>query len=336
MAAVAEAKAEALPVRRKVLHIEAGVTLTGLAAPRMSLEVLAPARLAESAVVLVCLPGGGMTRRYWDLPDQGGARFSFAQAMVARGFVVVMLDYLGIGDSDRPEDGWQLTPELLTVANSQVVDVVLRRLREGRLDAQWPALPELRSIGVGHSMGAMMTVLHQASSAPHAAIAVLGFSTRGLPQYLPPQAPGQDHSRLRGEAVSLARLMFDGQAYPSPVRKSMSGTDLYAGAAADPGGAVAIRAAMTHLLAVPALTSMLPGNVAAEAAAITVPVFIGLGERDMAGPTHAVPANFPASQDITLHVLPGAGHSHLLFAARAGLYRRFAAWAQDITNSITN
>ena len=38
--------------------------------------------------------------------------------------------------------------------------------------------------------------------------------------------------------------------------------------------------------------------------------FLGLGERDMAGPTHQIPAAFHKSRDVTLHILKEAGHSH--------------------------
>ena len=67
-----------------------------------------------------------------------------------------------------------------------------------------------------------------------------------------------------------------------------------------------------------------------EAAEVAVPVFIGLGSRDMAGAPHAVPAAFTGSGDVCLHILPGAGHSHFLFPSRAGLFRRLAHWATRV------
>ena len=92
-------------------------------------------------------------------------------------------------------------------------------------------------------------------------------------------------------------------------------------------GVRALAGCRARLLPVPAFCSMLPDNIGPEAARIDVPVFIGLGSRDMAGPPHQVPAAFSGSGDLTLQVLPATGHSHFLFPSRAGLFRRLAHWA---------
>ena len=67
-----------------------------------------------------------------------------------------------------------------------------------------------------------------------------------------------------------------------------------------------------------------------EAARIDVPLLLALGERDIAGPTHQVPAAFTASRDICLHILPETGHSHFLFPARTGLFNRLGGWARQV------
>jgi hypothetical protein len=58
-----------------------------------------------------------------------------------------------------------------------------------------------------------------------------------------------------------------------------------------------------------------------------VPIFLGIGERDITGPPHEVPASFPASRDVTLYVQPGAGHSHFAFPSCELLFERIAGWA---------
>ncbi|MGH8453957.1 MAG: alpha/beta hydrolase, partial [Nevskiales bacterium] len=160
-------------------HLDSGVTLPGEGTLRVAVEIRMPAPSALRPIALVCLPGGGMNRHYFDLSAKDGKAdamsFSFAHQMAARGFIVVMMDYLAIGGSDRPADGYALTPEVLVQASAHVLDQVLAELR-----AQQPAL---KTIGVGHSMGAMMTVLQQAKYHQHQAVALLGFSTRGLPEY---------------------------------------------------------------------------------------------------------------------------------------------------------
>jgi pimeloyl-ACP methyl ester carboxylesterase len=312
-------------VQRK---IDAGVSLPGEKALRMAVEIRYPDPAIAKPVALVCLPGGAMNMRFFDLYATDGSQdamsFSFARQMSARGFIVVMFDYLGLGGSDKPADGYALTPEVLTRAGAQALGEVLRELRK--------QVPELKSIGVGHSMGAMMTVLQQAHYHPHAGLALLGFSTRGLPEYLIPEAralAAQGQDAVRAKVVELARKTFK---VPYPVIESSSDSGaLYAGNKADPRAAAVIKPASEPLLPVPAFMSMLPGNVAPEAAQVDVPVFLAVGELDIAGPSQDIPAAFPASPDVSLHIWPATGHSHFLFPSRIEQFETLAAWVDKVT-----
>jgi pimeloyl-ACP methyl ester carboxylesterase len=310
-------------------HVDAGVSLHGESRLRMAVEIRHPDPAVAKPVALVCLPGGAMNKRFFDLYATDGSpdamSFSFARQMAARGFTVVMLDYLGLGGSDQPADGYALTPEVLTRANRHALEVVLPELR-----AQFPGL---KTIGVGHSMGAMMTVLQQAHHRPHAGLALLGFSTRGLPEYLIPEAralAAQGTDAVRAQLVELARKTFQ---VPYPVIKaSADSSALYAGSRADPRAAAVIKPAATQMLPVPAFMSMLPGNVAPEAAQVDVPVFLGVGELDIAGPPQDIPAAFPASPDASLHIWPATGHSHFLFPSRQQQFETLAAWTDKVTS----
>jgi pimeloyl-ACP methyl ester carboxylesterase len=323
-------------IQHKLLA-DAGVQLPGEGELRIAAEVWAPSELDPAAPVtaLVCLPGGGMTRRYYNLPVDGAEAdsFSFAKQMVARGFVVILIDHLGIGESDRPADGYAVTAECVASANANATQQIVEQLLEGSLTLDIPALPTLVTLGVGHSMGAMMTLLQQFQRHQHAGLALLGFSTRGLPEYLPPQVRelAQDSAAVRAKLQRLAKTMFV-QAYPV-IKPNLQSGAIYSGKGADPRGAAAIKQVSDALLPVPAFMSMIPGNVLPEAKQIDVPVFLGLGELDMAGPPHEIPASFPASRDVTLFVIPGAGHSHFLFPARAELFDRLAAWARTVAGS---
>lgn len=291
------------------LRLPAGAALH--LAASLWLPAAAPRRL------WVCLPGGGMNRRYFDLrPPQGDDdRFSFAAQMRARGDAVLALDHLGIGDSDRPADGWTLTPEFLAHATAHA------------LHAARATLPAVPWIGLGHSMGALLTVLTQAAAQPFAALALLGFSTRGLPDFLPPSLRSAD-GRLPDPQAQLqaAQAMFR-VPYPRIDGGGEKRGEVYGGRHAEPAGVAALAEARDHLLALPALRAMLPGNVAAECAALTVPVFVGVGARDMTGPPEHIPAAFARSAAVELCVLPDTGHSHFLFPSRHALFDRLAAWA---------
>jgi pimeloyl-ACP methyl ester carboxylesterase len=308
-------------------HVDSGVSLPGEGPLRIAVEIRQPDAGSAKPVALVCLPGGAMNRRFYDLYATDGSAdamsFSFARQMAARGFTVVMLDYLGLGGSDKPADGYALTPELLTQANANATEAVLSELR-----AQQPGL---KTVGVGHSMGAMMTVLQQAHHHPHAALALLGFSTRGLPEYLSPEAralAAQGTEAVRAQVVALAQQFFKA---PYPVIKGgAESSNLYAGAKADPRAGAVIKPASEPLLPVPAFMSMLPGNVAPEAARVDVPVFLGVGELDIAGPPQDIPAAFPASPAVSLNIWPGTGHSHFLFASRQQQFETLAAWIDEV------
>ncbi len=320
------------------LKLDAGIALTGEAGVQVAASVWLPAEPLAAPALLVCLPGGNMNRHYYDLrPDDGDDSFSFARQMCARGFIVAALDHLGLGDSTKPEDGWQLTAEVLVQANTKATAQLLMRLRNGELHPDVPALPKLQSIGVGHSMGAMLTVLQQHAAQQHQAIVVLGFSTRGLPEYLPPALKEiGDPVAARPQLPDLARKMF-GQPYPVIHRGGGNGgagnggnADLFGSRKAEPRGVAALKAATDCVLAIPAVLSMLPNNVSAEAATIRCPVFLGIGERDMVGAPHQVPAAFSASFDVTLQILPEAGHSHFLFPARQQLFARLDGWIAQL------
>src|SRR5687767_9195756 len=53
--------------------------------------------------VLVCLPGGTYTHRYFDLEVPGHDGYSAARHWAAAGATVVALDQLGTGESSRPD-----------------------------------------------------------------------------------------------------------------------------------------------------------------------------------------------------------------------------------------
>jgi pimeloyl-ACP methyl ester carboxylesterase len=72
------------------------------------------------------------------------------------------------------------------------------------------------------------------------------------------------------------------------------------------------------------------GSVSKELSSIDVPVFLGTGEFDITGFPHAIPRQFPGSQDVTVFVLPNAGHNHNVAESRVVLWDRIAAWAESL------
>lgn len=291
------------------------------------------AELAAAPIAFFCLPGGGLNSGYFNLDIDGAAaaadgQFNFARQMAARGFITVAIDHLGIGASSIPRDGFALTPETMVAANARAAQRIQRALREGTAAAGYPPLPGLRSIGVGHSMGGMLTALQQAECRTYAAIAVLGFSTRGLPEYLTPDdAEFVDNpAGARANIVRLAKLRG---ADPYPDLNTRGAAREIYGGHADRRALEALRGARDKVLAVMGFFSMLPGSSSDACARVEVPVFLAVGDRDMTGPAHLLPASFSGSSDLTLLVLPDTGHTHFIFPSCARLFRRLADWAES-------
>jgi pimeloyl-ACP methyl ester carboxylesterase len=222
---------------------------------------------------------------------------------------------------------------LVAEANAQVSDQLMDEFRSGTALADLEALPSLASIGIGHSLGGMLTVLQQAQHRSHDAVALLGFSCNGLPGVLKPEELALAHGAAgpsRAEVARLARARFP-EPYPEVVATAQ-GRELFSRAPVDRQAVNALAPARDRLLAVGATLSILPGGVAGECALIDVPLFLGVGDLDFCGPPREIPASFPASTDITLLILPETGHTHFLFPSRRQLFDRLATWAHLVAD----
>ncbi|MEO8691907.1 MAG: alpha/beta fold hydrolase [Acidimicrobiales bacterium] len=292
-------------------------------------DVFVPAadQLAPRPQVLCCLPGGGMSRRYFDLAvtDPALGNYSMARHLARQGFVVITLDHPGVGDSDRPDDGYALTPQCVADVDACAFDQVLTRLREGTLRADVPALPRLVSIGVGHSAGASITAYQQARQRTHRAVALLGYGGAGLAPHLNDRERefAQRPDAVIAEIASLVRERF-GEPLPMPRRGSSA---FLIGAPLPEAVRAALVACRSPLLALVGLSSMIPGASAPVLAQVDVPVFVAHGSRDIAGSLHAVPRIFPGSTDITLFALDDSGHNHNVAPTREQLWDRLGRWA---------
>ncbi|MDX1496112.1 MAG: alpha/beta fold hydrolase [Salinisphaeraceae bacterium] len=330
MTAAAQALMSVPDIKRQVLRYELGFGIENDAAACIEAELYRPDTVSETAVFF-CLPGGAMNRRFFDLGgDAGDSRFSFARQMAARGFVTVLIDPPGVGGSDRPTDGHDLTPERIADILNRFASRAIDDIRQGRIEGM-DAMPDMVPLGLGHSMGAMLTVLQQAAQPDYAAIALLGFGTQGLPQFLTQEAKAlvDKPEAWRASLSALAKKAFP-QAYP--VLASDGGeAGLFGSTHADPEAVKMLKAANDVMLPVTAFMSLFPGNVAPEAAQIEAPVYLALGERDLIRDPEAVPENFPASIDVRLQILPQTGHSHFLFPSREQLFDGLAHWARQLT-----
>ena len=287
------------------------------------------AQLAEPPIVLCCLPGGRCTTGYFDLQVDGLDGYSMADHLTAQGFVVVALDHLGVGASSPVEDIFAVTPAVASSVNHYAFSQILAELRAGSIVPGLDRGSSFVAIGMGHSMGGMLTMVQQANHHTYAAVVNLGHGGDGLPLVLSPEELSVvgDSEAFDASIVGLARARFAGPVRPTPAG-AVPGTFH----ADDVPAAVkkAFVAQSTGLLYACGLTSMIPGSTDREKGRIETPIFLGFGDHDLTTRPHAAVAAYRRSRDVTLFVTPGSGHCHHQSGNRVMLWDRVGAWAQRI------
>jgi hypothetical protein len=79
-----------------------------------------------------------------------------------------------------------------------------------------------------------------------------------------------------------------------------------------------------------AMTMMSPGAISPEAASITAPVFVGVGERDTVPFPRREPTAYQQANDITVFVCRRMAHMHNFAGTRTQMWARFHIWADGI------
>ena len=110
----------------------------------LAADVYTPAATGDRPVVCCCVPGGGMSRGYFDLPPPAElGNYSMVRHLTRRGFVVVTIDPPGVGDSDVPDDGYELTVQLVAdvYARASSGCSLAARRRDRRRRSGWGTPP---------------------------------------------------------------------------------------------------------------------------------------------------------------------------------------------------
>jgi hypothetical protein len=285
--------------------------------------------------VLICWPGGSYARAYWDMHIPGHPGYSFAEHMTAHGFVVVAADHLGVGASSRPADGDQVNFETMSAATASFVALLRAMLAEGSAEFAGRPLASVPIIGLGHSLGACLTVVTQARHRCYDAVALLGF-THGKKEVsvtavgAAEPARVDDEDTLRETAIEQATAFFGetwddvyGSAPREPNHAWLHDPDVPAAviAADDAKAARWPRQAYVEAL--------LAGHSARFAAELDCNVFLAFGDHDVPPAPHADVAFYPRSPDVTLFVLRKSAHCHNFASTRTQLWDRIGLWAGE-------
>jgi pimeloyl-ACP methyl ester carboxylesterase len=294
----------------------------------VEVDLFVPSERESPLALWCCVPGGGVSRAYFDLdvPSAFG-EFSMARVAARRGVVVLTIDPPGVGGSDVPDDPYELSPQLVAAVIEAVTSEMTARLTSGSVPGLEPITCGPK-IGVGHSAGGLLVSCQQAHHRSYDAIAILGYSDTGLKEVL-----NHDELALIGHPVELLAALPDlvrtrfGEALPKRP---------YADLDPDPPGGpteanlavkAADRRAAARLLGLVGLMAIIPDSMKPELDVIDVPVFAAMGEYDIAGDIGRLVGQLPACTDLTLVRLLGVGHMHNGSASRLHLWDRMVRWS---------
>ena len=329
-----------------VQRVELRIDVTGSVDLPGKIEIAAtaylpdPSRLANRPIVMFALPGGGLTRHYFDVQLPGREGYSEAEHHTAEGLILVAIDHLGVGDSTTTSlDTMRI--EDIAKANIAAVREISRRIEEGSLAEGFPSLPTIFKVGIGQSMGGGVTIIMQGRLPTYDAIASLGYSA--VRTVLPQRSEAEririmelqgQHARrwsdpktLTYEDAANANIDYTYFAFWDDVPQDIIDAKLKHGYPQSSTGPNWVSRTVPNCVI--AMTS--PGYVAVEAANIRVPVLIALGERDVVMHPLAEPSAYQSTTDISVFIVPGLGHTHNLGSTRRILWDRLVDWSRTVS-----
>jgi hypothetical protein len=327
-----------------------------------------PANIASPPIVCFAKPGGGYSRGYYTVDLPGPARGAQAEWHAARGWIFVSVDHLGVGGSSI-HDAAKLDYTTTASGNMAAEAEILRRLSEGSLAGGFPSIVDPVKIGIGQSMGGCMTIIQQGRYHCYDGIGILGYSAihthppvrPGTDPIVAPWLPRDTLLRnsppvvVNTAAVHAYMAKMAGGSLTGSASNSAEHPMLWGFHYADDYDSEMNEAALIDLarffhihdpanqgdvvcqpwgsLTTPgavAQSCLTPGTVAPEAAAVTVPVLVAMGERDTCADIAGEPRAYRSSNSVDLFVCPRMSHMHN-FAAKRVLFweriERFAEWA---------
>lgn len=268
-----------------------------------------PAGLNKNRV-LFCLPGGGLTKDYFDLAPN----FSFINRMTDLGYSVITMDHPGIATNAFAAAHPYYTPQKSADYLSQAL-------------ASW--VNDVPIIGIGHSMGGMMIMLMQGNHSPFKALGLFGSSAGGLDWGL-----SEDEKKYINDEESFARDLeaLSLAKFGRPFTRAGGGPS---GESIVFGGETAeltkrLQDISCEMHSPSAMMSMMRGSFRTEVVAINVPLFFAFGDHDIGIPPKEAPKDFINTPSTELVVLENTGHNHFAFKSIETLCEKLDYWASNL------
>jgi pimeloyl-ACP methyl ester carboxylesterase len=315
------------------LRIDVSHAVGSLERLEVAATVVTPTEPLEfNGIVMFGYPGGGYSRRYYDVDSTTGADqlSGYSQALfhASQGAVFVACDHLGVGDSDIPSQPIDFTS--VAKANAAASAAILDTLRAGTYARGAAQLDISSAVAMGQSFGGFLLTIAQADNPVFDGVAFLGWS--GI-QTISPYPSGVQSEKLKAshEDGSVAANPRAKSFHYQDVEPTIVAADLTrdAGRAGSnaPWGSV-------HRPGGPCLqdrrSPLDPGVVANDAARITTPVFVASGEIDVIADPRREAAAYSASTDITITTFERMAHMHNFASTRERLWRRLDEWARTV------
>lgn len=306
-----------------------------------------PALLTEAPIVCFAKPGGGYSKGYFteDLP--GPVRGAQAEWHAQRGWIFVAVDHLGVGQSTiHAEQTVRLDYTTVAAASQMAEQELLGRLAKGTLVDGFPAVPGYVTIGIGQSMGGCMTIIQQGRYHCYDGIGVLGY---GAVVTHPPVRPGdtpitanwipRDTNPVEGVLTNAPLVATAARPQGGPgsgpamawgfhyddVDRDIQLADLEdfptRNGNVPPWGSATLPGTV-------AAWCLTPGAVAPEAAAVTAPVLVAMGERDVIADPRGEPRAYLSARSVDLFICPRMGHMHNFAGTRELFWRRIETWSE--------
>jgi pimeloyl-ACP methyl ester carboxylesterase len=302
---------------------------------------------ADGGDPMVCFakPGAGYSRGYYttDLPGPGPGTGAQAAWHAERGWIFVSVDHLGVGDSSlHGPDALGFGP--VAAASEAAEADVLQKLAAGTLMDGLGKVERPVKIGIGQSMGGCLTVVQQGRFHSYDGVGVLGYGVLGT---LPPTAPGTPDLVLPWmprNASAAEAVVTNTPALAVSAAGAAVTTDAMAWGFhfddIDPAVVVRDTAdfpvrkgelppwASGTLPSPLVLWCVAPGAVLAEAAAITTPVLVAMGERDVLVDPRGEVRAYASSPSVDLYVCPRMAHMHNFAGTREEFWARIETWGE--------
>jgi alpha-beta hydrolase superfamily lysophospholipase len=314
-----------MTVERSELQIDVTAAVGHDEVLQVAATVVAPptAQLPDRPVVVLATPGGTYNRRYWDLQPPGRVGYSQAEYLAERGVIFVACDYLGGGDSSRPDDADFIGLLAQADAAHGVYEHTRRAIAGGTLTSALAPLPAATFVGIGQSLGGFITIIQQAKYADYPALGIFGASP-----LLFAATHGEESADPGDQLASIVNDIADANALPmyQHAPREQYRDIFHVPDVLDDLFAYDDAECNTVLPRASAIDGMTPGFATPFADRLTCPLFLAFGETDITAHPRDEPTAYPASSDITTVVFADMAHMHNFADSRTGLWDRFLAW----------